>query len=99
MRDAEAVITDSFHGSVFAVNFKRPLCAITRGASSKDGRIPNLLRMAGREDCRIMEGGDIDPMPAPRGIPRALDKEKERSFDYLVGILGGARHVQQPKQG
>lgn len=90
VRDATVVITDSFHGSVFAVSFERPLCAITRRASGKDGRIPNLLRMAEREDCQIVEGETIDPRPAPSTLSHTFVEERNRSFAYLAGILGGA---------
>lgn len=93
VRDAEAVITDSFHGCSFAVNFDKPLCAITRGASGNDERIPHLLRMVGREDCITAGEDSIAVKPCSSPSSTSFVRERERSFSYLRGVLGDERHA------
>ncbi len=51
--NAEFIITDSFHGTCFSVNFQKPFVAIAPGKHSN--RIESLLSLIGLED-RIVRG-------------------------------------------
>lgn len=57
-RDAEGVVTSSFHGTAFAVNFSRPLGAVT--SPGADDRQMSLLCRLGLERCAIPSGGEPD---------------------------------------
>lgn len=43
IRDAEIVLTTSFHGTAFAVNYGRPVISVVKSQSDKDSRQVNLL--------------------------------------------------------
>lgn len=43
IKNAEIVVTSSFHGTAFALNFGRPFLALTDGESNSDDRISTLL--------------------------------------------------------
>ena len=51
VRDADYVLTSSFHGTAFALNFAKPLTAIV--ADDKDDRIMSLLKRTRNEYCAI----------------------------------------------
>ena len=57
--DAEYVVTDSFHGTVFSIIFNKPFLAI---GNSKRGmtRFASLLRLFGLEDRLILTTEDLD---------------------------------------
>lgn len=44
VRDAEIVLTTSFHGTAFAVNFGRPVFTIVQNLSASDSRQVNLMK-------------------------------------------------------
>lgn len=52
--NASFVITTSFHGTCFALNFNIPLCAVVRDLSEHDSRIYSLLKRVGRESSIIV---------------------------------------------
>ncbi len=54
IRDAEIVLTTSFHGTAFAVNFGRPVYSIIESRDSGDSRQTSLLDSLGLND-RIVE--------------------------------------------
>lgn len=54
IRDAEIVLTTSFHGTAFAVNFERPVYSIIENRKSGDSRQVSLLDSIGLND-RIVE--------------------------------------------
>lgn len=54
IRDAEIVLTTSFHGTAFAVNFERPVYSIIKNRKSGDSRQVSLLDSIGLNN-RIVE--------------------------------------------
>ena len=42
---AEIIVTSSFHGTAFAINFGKPFIALQNGKSNSDDRISSLLAM------------------------------------------------------
>lgn len=91
IRDAEFVVTDSFHGTVFAIMFNRPFISVVnrnRGAA----RFESLLGMFDLE-CRLVEPGwepsreffassiDWDR------VNSLIDIQRQFSFDYLRRAL------------
>lgn len=59
IRDAEFVITDSFHGMVFSIIFHKPFLVVVNKNRGAD-RFTNLLSMLGLLDRMVVEGANID---------------------------------------
>lgn len=88
MRDAEAVVTDSFHGCVFAIIYHKPFVCLgneSRGST----RFESLLRTYGLEDRRVarVEAREVQrvlQMPIDWAcVDSVLDAERRRGFDFL----------------
>lgn len=60
VRDAELVLTTSFHGTAFAVNFEKPLFSVVASRKSGDSRQISLLNNVGLSD-RVLEMGESFP--------------------------------------
>lgn len=96
-RNAFYVLTDSFHGSVFAIQFKKPFLTFRRffdeSNMQNNFRIDNLFDIVGIDKDRIIKTPDIDvyeKLKAPidwSSIRMNLGKEKEKSLQFLSGAL------------
>lgn len=89
--DAEFVITDSFHGTIFAILFNRPFITI---GNKKRGmaRFNSLLNFFNLTDRLILPGDEVDIEKIMKPInytliEEILFKEKEKSFLFLSGSL------------
>lgn len=91
-RDAEYIITDSFHGTVFSIIFNRPF--ITIGNKGRGlTRFMSLLSLVGLEDRLVSSLSDVTDQLITRPIDwesvnRKIKKEQKRSREYLVKYLG-----------
>lgn len=91
-RDAEFVITDSFHGMVFSIMFNKQFLVIgnkDRGLS----RFTSLLKILQLERRLICSLEDFDFSVVDDNIDYQLvsniiNAEREKSFDFLVGAVG-----------
>lgn len=89
-RDAQFVVTDSFHGTVFSIIFNKPFVAILnseRGAS----RFISLLSILGLENRLISTGGEVSeehlrPIDYTE-VNRILDDWKRQSINYITTYL------------
>jgi len=94
IHEAAYVVTDSFHGTVFAIIFKRPFLSIVnrrRGAT----RFESVLQLFGMEDRLVEPGTRISSelVHAPIDWDRfdaQLAIEQDRSFRYLHEAIFGA---------
>lgn len=85
--DAEFVVTDSFHGTVFSIIFNKPFIAIgnvLRGLS----RFTSLLKCFGLENRLIMSAADLTPilLSAPidyKEVNRKKEEEQQRALAFL----------------
>ena len=91
-RDAKFVLTDSFHGTVFALIFNKPFLVIpnlSRGVA----RFESLLKMFGLEDRIITNIVDCDIEKILKreidwnSVNRILDKERTKGIDFLTTNL------------
>jgi hypothetical protein len=87
---AEFVVTDSYHGCVFAILFNRPFVVLAnprRGAS----RFETLLDVFGLRHHVVstVEAGIDERVFAPdwHRVNRILDAERARSAEYLTSVL------------
>lgn len=88
-RDAEYVVTDSFHGTVFSIIFQKPFLCI---GNSKRGmaRFKSLLSVFGLENrlIDINEFTDYDDKPIDwRLISEKMRREREKSLKFLTKAL------------
>lgn len=91
LSDAEIVLTTSFHGTAFALNFGRPVFTIVQSRTSKDSRQANIMRLLDLERQIISVE---DPFPAYTSAYYDVDKEqnvleslRKDSLDYLKKAL------------
>ncbi len=89
--DADFVITDSFHGTVFSIIFNKPFISIgnaTRGIT----RFTSLLKTFGLEERLILEINEhaLDIANTPIDyvvVNQILEKERDKSIKFLTKAL------------
>lgn len=97
-RDAEAVVTDTFHGTIFSLITSTPFVTIVResiGAGyGNEEKLGFLLDLFGAHDRRARPAESLtEPLSRPldaAAITRTLDLERARSRHYLASALAGA---------
>jgi len=83
--DAKFVITTSFHGTAFALNFSVPLYSVIKNSDSSDSRMFSLLKLVGAEnraitiDTNNLKVEQMDYMMVNKNI-KSL---REESISYL----------------
>lgn len=91
---ANAVVTDSFHASVFSSIFERPLAIVHRAGDSTQAsifsRLDSLTKMLGIED-KVFDAANFDFSMAAdyEGVADAINCERGRFMEYLEGCLNG----------
>ena len=90
---ARCVVTNSYHGSIFAILMKKPFLVIPQSNKHDIGgeRIPNLLRIMGLND-RIYDGkrSFARQMIAPidwSAVEERLEAQRQKSIDFLKNAL------------
>lgn len=91
IKNAEIVLTTSFHGTAFAVNFSVPLFSVIENRKYIDTRQYDFLRSVGMED-RILSMGDEFPSKDRiycdyTRAQAKLNELRARSLDYLRNSL------------
>ena len=86
---AEFVVTNSFHGTVFSINFSKPFYSVIKSHHSTNSRLTSILKKLNLED-RILPVGS--PLPEISDIDFAipaekLDGERQYSLAYLKRAL------------
>lgn len=87
---ASYVITSSFHGTTFSINFGIPLYSVVEGFYSDDDRQSSFLKNLGLENCIVpleKEFKDIDPIYDKDEISEKLLGLRLKSLDYLKANL------------
>lgn len=86
-RDANFVITDSFHGTVFSILYKKPFISVAnkmRGAA----RFESILRQLGLENRLLKDTNDFDPLILSKeidydAVSQKLEDLRRQSIDFL----------------
>ena len=88
--NAEFVITDSFHGTVFSIIFNKPFIVYANKDRGID-RFTTLLKHVGLEDRIITPSSSVKEILAKRvnwdSVNEKIRKKKESSINFLVDIL------------
>ena len=92
-RDAQFVITDSFHACIFSVLFKKPFL-VYANANRGLTRFNSLLTLLGLEDRIIFSSNDITGEKLEKDIDwnpvyDRLEREKAKSYAFLKQALAG----------
>lgn len=87
VRNASVVITNSFHGTIFAINFKVPFISVLNPASSVNSRILSITGLVGL-DKRVVYDDEQESFESLPDIDYAavhdkLDVLRQKSLDYL----------------
>ena len=86
--DAEMVVTDSFHGCAFSINFEKPFVAIgnvERGLT----RMESILRMFHLESHLLINPDASTAIPEPfipAYLPAQIDRERKKAQRFLANI-------------
>ncbi|MFW5713077.1 MAG: polysaccharide pyruvyl transferase family protein [Brevefilum sp.] len=78
---AAAVLSDSFHGTLFSILFKKPFYSILPGA--KTGRITTLLQKLGLSDRIVNHEGLPDHGIDFSLVTPLLDREVQKSLNFI----------------
>lgn len=91
--NADYVVTDSFHGSIFSIQYRKPFITVKRFSDNEprcqNSRIYNLFELLGIRD-NFLSGQELDRQPCVpdwNSVERALDTERQMSIDYLRKAL------------
>lgn len=89
-RDAEMVITNSFHGIIFSIIFNKEFYSLTH-TDRGSGRIPSLFRQLGIPQSRIVS--DIQNIPDRDSAPLDWDTTKKRINELQQHSIAFLRHA------
>ena len=93
---ADFVITTSFHGTAFSLNYRKNFYSIVNPNASADDRVVSFLERFGLDQRGVLPGSDIDKLAADLSVDysnadRLLAEEREKSLDFLKQALGGEK--------
>lgn len=82
---AEYVVTNSFHGTVFSVNFSRPFYSVIKSRHSTNSRLTSILQKLGLENRIVPVGCPLPPISDIDYTQSAekLTNERQHSLEYI----------------
>jgi hypothetical protein len=98
VQNASFIVTNSFHGTAFAVNYKKPFAIPVNltipPERTRNSRIASLLRMLELEDRLVPAGERMQEGYVPdidyRRAGMMLQEQRQKSIDFLRDSLEGA---------
>ena len=88
IRDAEYVVTNSFHGLSFCINFNKQFTVIAR--SQFNNRITNLLDIVGLQDrmvCQQLDMDVVNKMIDYTPVNEILSRERQRAAQVVDALI------------
>lgn len=85
--NAEFIVTSSFHGTAFAINFEKQF--YTYAKNNRASRIVDLLSSLGIESRRISNADDVDLSKQINyaQVNEKLNGERKKSFEFIESII------------
>lgn len=82
---AEYVVTNSFHGTVFSVNFSKPFYSVIKNQHSTNSRLTGILQRLELENRIVPIGSSLPPISdIDYTIPaEKLKNERQHSLEYI----------------
>lgn len=88
IKNAEYVIADSFHATVFSIVFERQFVTITPEVASS--RISSILKILDIPERNIQEFNDTSAIEIPiayKEVKQLLNIERKKSIDFITKVL------------
>lgn len=88
---AGCVVTNSFHGTAFSINFGKQFYTVIPKDKSNNSRQQSILRLFNCEDRMIVEGSmmlELKPLNIA-SVMSNLDIERDKSMNYLKKAIDG----------
>lgn len=88
--NAQMVITTSFHGTAFALNFGKSVYSIVKNSNSNDDRMQSILNLCGMQERAIPMGTENVKFTTQidcEKIQQKLSALREKSIDFLKSNL------------
>jgi len=89
--DASLIITNSFHGTAFSINFNRPFYTILPAHKKNNSRQESLLYLLKLENRMLSEGSiypEMNNIELNFSISnQLLENEKKKSINYLINAI------------
>lgn len=84
MKNAEYVLTTSFHGTAFPIVFNRKFYSFI--SSKNPSRITNLLKCLGLESRLVYDSSNLNYLEGIdyKSVSKRIDQERESSYNYLM---------------
>ena len=96
VHNAKYVVTNSFHGTAFSINFRRNF--YLEFSSNTNSRLSNIVDLFGLENRVLREGTEITPSITDYSKTEiVLPKMKEESMDFLKNALHCAEMKQEQR--
>lgn len=86
VKHAEYIVTNSFHGMIFSVQFNRPFVIFSR--EQCDNKIEEILSLMGLSDRILIEGNEQFKHIDYGEVLRRIDIARNESLDFLKMELG-----------
>ncbi len=88
---ASAVVTNSFHGTAFSINFRKPFYSVIPDRMTNAGRIYGICEKVGLLERIVVEGSEasqrLDCEVDFLNSAKRLVQARTESLDYLLGAL------------
>lgn len=86
---AEFIVTNSFHGTVFSINFSKPFYSVIKSHHSTNSRLTSILKKLGLEDRIVPVGSQLPRISdIDYSLPLAkLEDERTHSIEYINEAL------------
>ena len=89
--NAAYMVTDSFHGTIFSINFNIPFTTLLNPSSNMNNRVLSILQITGLEDRIIYDNGKNEyPTTFFIDYDRVnsiIDTWREKSWTYIEATL------------
>ena len=89
--NAGMVITNSFHGTVFSINFGKDFYTVTPLRKQNNSRQQSILGLFSLNDRLLLEGTDINLISRTpidyNTVNCTLEQEREKSINYLKNAI------------
>lgn len=89
--NAEFIVTNSFHGTAFAVNFGKQFYTILRKGKNNNSRQKSILKLLNCEERMLEEGSSMPKITRlnTQNITSNLNKERQKSINFLKIAIDG----------
>ena len=89
---ADYIITDSFHGTAFSVNFGIPFSTVVSSKNKSNSRMDSLLNIVGLRERLITDDSDMDSVKYElpideKKVSLRVEAARNKSIDFLKGAI------------